>query len=45
MLIGLPVSAGVYLFACRSLDLDAERRRAASADAGLDPGAGAADGP
>jgi NCS1 nucleoside transporter family len=37
MLIGLPVSAGVYLFACRSLDLEDERRRAASADAGLDP--------
>jgi purine-cytosine permease-like protein len=37
MLIGLPVSAGVYLLACRSLDLDAERRRAARADEGLDP--------
>ena len=37
MLIGLPVSAAVYLWACRSLDLDAELRRAAAADAGLDP--------
>jgi purine-cytosine permease-like protein len=36
MLIGLPVSAGVYLLACRSLDLDAERQRAARADEGLD---------
>jgi purine-cytosine permease-like protein len=38
MLIGLPVSAAVYLVACRALDLDAERERAARADAGLDPG-------
>jgi nucleobase:cation symporter-1, NCS1 family len=37
MLIGLPVAAGVYLFACRSIDLDHERRRAADADAGLEP--------
>jgi purine-cytosine permease-like protein len=37
MLVGLPVSAGVYLLACRSLDLQAERRQAAHADRGLDP--------
>ncbi len=36
MLIGLPVSAAVYLWACRSLDLGAEQQRAAAADAGLD---------
>jgi NCS1 family nucleobase:cation symporter-1 len=38
MLVGLPVAAGVYLLACRSLDLQQEQRRAARADAGLDPG-------
>ena len=37
MLVGLPVSALVYLWACRSLDLDADRRRAYDADIGLDP--------
>ncbi|HTC14394.1 MAG TPA: cytosine permease [Steroidobacteraceae bacterium] len=37
MLVGLPVSAGVYLLACRSLDREHERRQAAAADAGLDP--------
>ena len=37
MLVGLPVSALVYLAACRSLDVDEDRRRAAHADAGLDP--------
>jgi len=37
MLIGLPVAALTYLWACRSLDLPAERVRAAAADAGLDP--------
>ncbi len=36
MLIGLPVSAAVYLWACRSLDLAADQRRAAAADAGLE---------
>ncbi len=39
MLVGLPVSTIVYLWACRSLDLDADRRRAEAADVGLDPGA------
>jgi len=38
MLIGLPVSAGVYLWAYRAFDLAAEVRRAAAADAGLEPG-------
>ena len=37
MLVGLPVSALVYLAACRSLDLAADRRRAFEADVGLDP--------
>jgi nucleobase:cation symporter-1, NCS1 family len=37
MLVGLPVAAGVYLFACRSVDLEHDRRRAAAADVGLDP--------
>jgi NCS1 family nucleobase:cation symporter-1 len=37
MLVGLPVSTIVYLLACRSLDVEAERRAAALADAGLDP--------
>jgi NCS1 nucleoside transporter family len=37
MLIGLPVAAGVYLMLCRSVDRDADRRRAAAADVGLDP--------
>jgi nucleobase:cation symporter-1, NCS1 family len=37
MLIGLPVSALVYLLACRSMDLQADRRQAAAADVGLDP--------
>jgi NCS1 nucleoside transporter family len=38
MLVGLPVAAGVYLLACRSLDLQQELRRAACADEGLEPG-------
>jgi purine-cytosine permease-like protein len=37
MLIGLPVSAAVYLFACRSVDPREEARRAAAADLGLEP--------
>jgi nucleobase:cation symporter-1, NCS1 family len=37
MLIGLPVAAAVYLIACRSVDLEHDRRRAAAADVGLDP--------
>jgi purine-cytosine permease-like protein len=38
MLVGLPVSAGLYILACRSIDLERDRRRAAAADVGLDPG-------
>jgi purine-cytosine permease-like protein len=37
MLVGLPMSAAVYLLACRSLDLDAEVERIAVADRDLDP--------
>jgi purine-cytosine permease-like protein len=39
MLVGLPVAAGVYLLACRSIDMEHERRHAAAADLGLDPDA------
>jgi NCS1 family nucleobase:cation symporter-1 len=37
MLVGLPVAAGVYLIACRSINLSDEQRRATAADVGLDP--------
>ena len=37
MLVGLPVSALVYLLACRSMDLQEDQRRARAADVGLDP--------
>ena len=37
MLVGLPVSAAVYLWACRSLDLEQDRQRAQRADIGLEP--------
>jgi len=37
MVVGLPISALVYVAACRSLDLDADRRRAHDADVGLEP--------
>ncbi len=37
MFVGLPVAGGVYLLACRSLDLQADRRQAAAADLGLEP--------
>jgi NCS1 family nucleobase:cation symporter-1 len=36
MLVGLPVSALVYVLACRSLDLDEDRRLAELADRSLD---------
>lgn len=36
MLVGLPVSAIIYLLACRSLDLEAERKIIAARDHGLD---------
>jgi len=39
MLVGLPVATLVYLWTCRSLDVQADRRRADAADAGLDPDA------
>jgi hypothetical protein len=37
MIVGLAVSAGLYLLVCRSLDLTTERERVAVADEGLDP--------
>jgi nucleobase:cation symporter-1, NCS1 family len=37
MLVGLPVSAAVYLLMCRSIDLEHDKARAAAADIGLDP--------
>jgi nucleobase:cation symporter-1, NCS1 family len=37
MFVGLPVAAGVYLLACRSMDLEADRAAAAAADRGLEP--------
>jgi NCS1 nucleoside transporter family len=37
MLVGLPAAAGVYLLACRSIDLKLDARRAATADVGLEP--------
>ncbi|HUY83406.1 MAG TPA: cytosine permease, partial [Steroidobacteraceae bacterium] len=39
MLVGLPVSAGVYLWACRSLDLEKDKADALRADIGLEPAA------
>jgi purine-cytosine permease-like protein len=36
MLVGLPVAALVYVLACRSLDLEADRLQAQAADVGLD---------
>ena len=38
MLVGLPISSGVYWWACRSLDMAADRRHADLADLGLDAG-------
>ncbi|HEV2267851.1 MAG TPA: cytosine permease [Steroidobacteraceae bacterium] len=37
MFVGLPVAAGAYLLACRSMDLAADRAAAAAADYGLEP--------
>lgn len=45
MLIGLAVSAGMYLLVCRSLDLTTERAAAEAADEGLDPATPARDTP
>jgi NCS1 family nucleobase:cation symporter-1 len=39
MVVGLPVSAVVYIIACRSFDTDEDRRLAHAADIGLDPDA------
>lgn len=39
MLVGLPVATVVYLWACRSFDVVADRLRADAADVGLDPDA------
>jgi nucleobase:cation symporter-1, NCS1 family len=39
MLVGLPVSALVYIAACRSLDVMSDRHRCHAADTGLDPDA------
>lgn len=39
MLVGLPVSALVYIAACRSLDVTADRHRCHAADRDLDPDA------
>jgi NCS1 nucleoside transporter family len=38
MLVGLPVATVVYLWVCRSFDVEADRRQAAAADVGLDGG-------
>jgi nucleobase:cation symporter-1, NCS1 family len=40
MLVGLPVASLVYLWSCRSLDIDKEWAAAALADRGLEPDAG-----
>jgi nucleobase:cation symporter-1, NCS1 family len=45
MLVGLPVAAITYLLACRSLDLETERRQVASADRYLEPGPAARPNP
>jgi nucleobase:cation symporter-1, NCS1 family len=37
MLVGLPVAAGAYYLACRSMNLDQDRLRAAAADEQLEP--------
>ena len=40
MLVGLPAAAVAYLLACRSVDLESDRQRAAAADVGLEPADG-----
>jgi NCS1 family nucleobase:cation symporter-1 len=37
MLVGLPVAAAVYLFTCRSFNVERDRQLAAAADLGLEP--------
>jgi NCS1 nucleoside transporter family len=44
MVIGLPVAAGAYLLACRSMDLEGDRRTAEMADVGLEEDSVAGDG-
>jgi purine-cytosine permease-like protein len=39
MLVGLPVAGLIYLWACRSIDLEADKAQALAADIGLDPDA------
>ncbi|HEY3850763.1 MAG TPA: cytosine permease [Steroidobacteraceae bacterium] len=41
MVVGLPVATVVYLWACRSMDVEADRRQAEAADVGLDGGGAA----
>ena len=41
MLVGLPVSAVIYLLACRSMDIETELRQVVIADRDLEPGAAA----
>jgi purine-cytosine permease-like protein len=36
MLVGLPVAALVYVIACRSMDVEEDRRRAQAADLSLE---------
>jgi purine-cytosine permease-like protein len=38
MVVGLPVATVVYLWACRSFDVEADRLQAEAADVGLDAG-------
>jgi NCS1 nucleoside transporter family len=38
MIVGLAVSAGIYCWMCKSLDMESERVRAHTADAGLNAG-------
>jgi len=38
MLVGLPASTLIYVLACRSMDVEADRRQAELADRGLEPG-------
>jgi NCS1 nucleoside transporter family len=37
MLVGLPVAAAVYLLACRSMNIEQDRRQALAAEVGLEP--------
>jgi len=41
MVVGLPVATVVYLWGCRSMDVEADRRQAEAADVGLDGGGAA----